>query len=66
MVLAWFAGIAYVSSVPFFLTGIAKGKFPDYSAKWVLMDWNGIFFRNFNFVQEASNILIFVLRRVLV
>ncbi|MCH9028912.1 MAG: hypothetical protein IH819_04705 [Bacteroidetes bacterium] len=41
--MAWFAGIAYVSSVPFFLTGIAKGKFPDYSAKWVLMDWNGIF-----------------------
>jgi len=53
-------------SVPFFLTGIVEGMFPDDRAKWTLMDWDGIFSETYNFVEDESNILIFDLTRVLV
>ena len=59
-------GLADVSGVPFFLKGFVQGKFPEDSAKWVLMDWDGTFAESYNFVEEESNILIFDLRRILV
>ncbi len=59
-------GIADLSGVPFFLTGIVEGMFPDDPAKWTLMDWDGIFSETYNFVEDVSNILIFDLRQVLV
>jgi len=58
--------LADVSGVPFFLKGFVQGKFPEDSAKWVLMDWDGTFAESYNFVEEESNILIFDLRRILV
>jgi len=36
-------GIADLNSVPFFLTGIVRGMFPDDTTRWALMDWDGIF-----------------------
>jgi len=66
MILARFVRIADISSVPFFLTGIAKGKFPDAPVEWVLMDWDGIFSVTYNYVENESNILIFDLRKVMV
>ncbi len=53
------AGIADLGSVPFFLKGFIKNKFPKEREKWVLMDWKGIFAKAYKFKSGMSNILIF-------
>ena len=59
-------GLADVSGVPFFLTGIVRGSFPDDPAKWVLMDWDGIFPESYDFAEEHCNILVFDVGRFLI
>ncbi len=59
-------GVANLSSVPFFLKGFIRNKFPDDREKWTLMDWDGTFSKTYNLVAKKCNILIFDRRRVLV
>jgi hypothetical protein len=53
-----FLPVADVSSVPFFLKGFVKSKFPQERKQWILMDWKGYFTDTFQFVEDASNIVI--------
>jgi len=54
-----FIGLSDVSGVPFFLKGFVRGKFPEDTGKWVLMDWDGVFADAYHFREDACNILIF-------
>lgn len=59
-------GVANLNSVPFFLKGFIRKKFPDDPENRILMDWNGLFSKTYNFIEGKSNILIFNLERDLV
>ena len=61
-----FVGLSDLSSVPFFMKWVIKGKFPDEKEKWVLMDWDGVFPEAFNFTEDAANILVFNTERKLI
>jgi len=51
--------VANVSSVPFFLKGLVKGKFPQDNNERVLLDWKGYFPKAYGFVEDVCNIVIF-------
>ena len=53
-----FLPVADVSSVPFFLKGFVKGKFPQTKKDWVLMDWKGYFADTYRFSSDSTNICI--------
>lgn len=57
--LAQFLPVADLRSVPFFLKGFVKGKFPKEPARWILMDWKGQFAQAYKFVPAESNIIVF-------
>ncbi|MCI0618780.1 hypothetical protein L0244_37880 [bacterium] len=61
-----FLNVADVRSVPFFIKGFVKGKFPKEKERWVLLDWKGRLAKAYNFVSEACNIVIFDRNGVLV
>ena len=51
--------LANLKSVPFFLKGTIKKKFPQEQDEWVLMDWKGQFAKAYDFEPRSTNILIF-------
>lgn len=53
-----FLPVADVQGVPFFLKGYVKGKFPREKKSWILMDWQGLFTRAYEFTPGATNILL--------
>jgi len=53
-----FLTVANVSSVPFFLKGLVRSKFPQDKKEWVLLDWKGYFADTYQFVGDATNIMI--------
>jgi Bacterial protein of unknown function (YtfJ_HI0045) len=53
-----FLTVANVSSVPFFLKGLVQSKFPQEKKEWVLLDWKGYLADTYQFVDDASNIMI--------
>lgn len=59
-------GLSDLSSVPFFMKWVIRGKFPEEKEKWVLMDWDGEFLEAYNFKEDAANILIFNSDKILV
>jgi hypothetical protein len=54
-----FLPVADVSSIPFFLKGYVKGKFPTGRKDWILMDWDGYFSETYQFAEESCNIVVF-------
>ncbi len=50
---------ADLRSVPFFLKGFIRSKFPKNPAQWALMDWKGVIAKTYAFTPKASNILVF-------
>jgi len=54
-----FLSPANVSSVPFFLKGFVKSKFPEKRNNWVLMDWKGYFADSYQFIDNTCNVVIF-------
>ena len=50
---------ADLRSVPFFLKGLIRSKFPQDPERWVLMDWKGIIAKTYDFVPKSSNVLVF-------
>jgi len=54
-----FLPVADLRGVPFFLKGFVRGKFPEDSTRWVLMDWKGLFPKAYDLLAEACNIVIF-------
>lgn len=53
-----FLQVADVSSVPFFLKGFVKSKFPEARKEWILLDWKGYFPETYQFVDDSCNIVI--------
>jgi len=51
--------LAHLKSVPFFLKGTIKKKFPQEKDHWVLMDWKGLFNQAYGLEPKSTNILIF-------
>lgn len=51
--------LAHLKSVPFFLKGTIKKKFPQEKDHWVLMDWKGLFNKAYGLEPKSTNILIF-------
>jgi hypothetical protein len=54
-----FLPVADVSSVPFFLKGFIKGKFPKGRKEWILMDWDGYFSETYQFAEDSCNMIVF-------
>lgn len=59
-----FEGVIFVAhadlrGVPGFLRGFVKSKFPQEEEKWVLLDWDGVLARSYDYDSKTSNILIF-------
>lgn len=54
-----FVGVSDLGSVPFFLKGYVRGRFPKDSSEWVLMDWEGILAEAYRLKSGACNILLF-------
>jgi hypothetical protein len=53
-----FLPVADVSSIPFFLKGYVKGKFPTGRKEWILMDWEGYFSETYQFAEDSCNIVV--------
>jgi hypothetical protein len=53
-----FLPVADVSSIPFFLKGFIKGKFPTGRKEWILMDWDGYFSEAYQFAEDSCNIVV--------
>jgi hypothetical protein len=53
-----FLPVADVSSIPFFLKGFVKGKFPQGRKEWILMDWEGYFSETYQFAENSCNIVV--------
>ncbi len=54
-----FAGVSNLGSVPFFLKGYVRGKFPKDTSERVLMDWEGVFAEAYQLEDGVCNILLF-------
>ena len=61
-----FVGISDLRGVPSFLKGFVRGKFPKEKDNRVLMDWKGVFAKQYEWQKGACNILIFSAEGVLV
>jgi hypothetical protein len=51
--------VANVSSVPGFMKGMVRKKFPKEKEKWALVDWKGLFAKSYGFQKGACNLLVF-------
>jgi hypothetical protein len=54
-----FVGLSDLRIVPFFLKELVKTKLPKDKRKRVLLDWQGVFPKTYQFESGACNILIF-------
>ena len=54
-----FLRYADMRGVPFFLKGMAKGKFPREEESWVLLDWKGQIAKAYEFQSDETNIVVF-------
>lgn len=61
-----FVNLADVSTVPFFMKGFVRGKFPQDRQHWSLMDWDGLFAKTYDMEADACTILVFDKSRSLV
>jgi hypothetical protein len=52
-------GVADLQAAPSALHNFIKGKFPEEKKYWVLLDWNGVFAKAYQFHPDAANIIIF-------
>jgi hypothetical protein len=51
--------LADLRSVPFFLKGFVRRKFPENPDRWILLDWEGTIADTYDFDPESSNLLVF-------
>lgn len=52
-------GVAHMKGVPFFLKGFVKGKLPKDPKDWLLLDWEGAFFKAYELPGDTCNVLLF-------
>ncbi len=55
---AW-VPVASLPSVPGFVRGFIKGKFPQDQAQWTLMDWGGTLAKAYHLAPKCCHILVF-------
>jgi len=51
--------VAELPSVPGFLQGFVKSKFPQDKTQWTLLDWHGRFIKMYGLPSDRCNVLVF-------
>jgi hypothetical protein len=54
-----FAGLADLRGVPGFLQGMVRSRFPKEPERWVMLDWEGLFGKDYGLERGVCTVLVF-------